>query len=73
MGGMLDSTTPPASMFRIIEALQRSNKDFDLILLPSLGHAGSSYLTRRTWDYFLKHLRGVTLDREFLLKTWRDI
>ena len=56
--GMLDWCTPPASAFRLIEALQRANKDFDMLLLPNLGHEGSHYITRRVFNYFVEHLLG---------------
>lgn len=65
MGGMLDTSAPPAATFRVIEALQKANKDFDLILLPNLGHRASNYLIRRTWDYLVHHLLEEKAPREF--------
>jgi dipeptidyl aminopeptidase/acylaminoacyl peptidase len=56
MCGMLDFCTLPANTFRVVEALQKANKDFDLIMLPSLGHGMSQYLVRRAWDYLVRHL-----------------
>ena len=63
--GMLDAVVPPAIPFRIIEALQKANKDFDLVLLPTMGHSTSSYGIRRSWDYFIKHLQGNEPPKEF--------
>ncbi len=54
--GMVDLCVPPASVFRVVEALRKSNKEFDLILLPEHGHSVSSYLTRRSWDYLVRHM-----------------
>ncbi len=65
--GMLDQSTPPASIFRVVEALQKANKDFDMLLLPSLGHDLSSYLSRRMWDYFVIHLMGEEPPKEYRL------
>ena len=66
--GMLDNATPVTSAFRVIEALRLANKDFDLLLLPNLGHAGScAYMIRRTWDYFVRHLQQVEPPKEFEL------
>lgn len=65
--GMLDTTTPPACLFRVIEALQKANKDFDLLLLPNHGHGFSSYVTRRIWDYLVKHLLDAEPPKEFPL------
>jgi len=69
--GLLDVCVPPAATFRLIEALQKANKDFDLILLPNVGHASSpDYLTRRTWDYLVKHLLGVEPPERFKLTSF---
>ena len=67
LNGMLDICTPPASVFRIAEALQKANKDFDMVLLPNLGHGFSSYIVRRTWDYFVQHLLDEEPPKEFQL------
>ena len=67
--GMMDFCTLPANTFRLIEALQKSNKDFDLIMLPNLGHGYSDYLIRRAWDYFVTHLKGEEPPREFRLSS----
>jgi len=56
--GMLDILDVPAATFRMVEALQKANKDFDLLLLPNQKHAGSRhpYTTRRILDFFVRHL-----------------
>lgn len=71
-GGMLDYITPPATMFRLVEALQKANKDFDMVLLPNVGHACSSYLIRRAWDYLVRHLQEVDPPRSFKLTSVWD-
>ena len=58
VGGSISAT------FRVIDALQKANKDFDLLLLPD---APSSYLTRRAWDYLVIHLQNVEPPKEFKL------
>ena len=66
--GLLDNCILPAATFRFVEALQKANKDFDLILQPSMGHVSSSdYLTRRVWDYLIRHLLKVEPPKEFKL------
>lgn len=57
--GMLDADMPPAATFRLIDALQNANKDFDMLLLTNDGHEISSYALRRTWDYLVTHLQGL--------------
>jgi len=69
MHGMLDTTIPPTAMFRVIDELQKANKDFDMLLLPDFGHAVSNYLTRRTWDYLVRHLLDQDPPKEFKLNS----
>lgn len=66
----LDRKTNASTTWRIVEALQKANKDFDLLMLPthdgSSGHTGSRhYAWRRTCDYFVRNLLGVEPPREF--------
>jgi dipeptidyl-peptidase-4 len=70
MHGMLDILDVPAATFRMIEAFQKANKDFDLIMLPNHQHAGSRhpYVMRRIWDFFVKHLLGEEPPAGFDLK-----
>ena len=65
--GMLDTCVPPAIVFRMVEALQKANKDFDLVLLPSMGHSTTGYGIRRAWDYLVEHLQGNEPPKEFKL------
>ena len=64
--GMLDLLSPPAGTFRMVEALQAANKDFELLVLPNQKHAGSQnpYVVRKIWDFFVRHLQGVEPPRE---------
>ena len=72
--GMLDDgTTPPAITFRMVEALQKVNKDFDLLMLPNVGHSKNSYMIRRIWDYFVRYLQRTEPPKEFKLTTARDL
>ena len=66
MVGLLDYV-PPAATFRIVEALQKANKDFDLVVEPNWGYSASSYQIRRAWDYLVQHLKGDQPPKEFLL------
>lgn len=80
MHGMIDAMSHPAGTFRLIEALQKANKDFDMLLLPNEGvdggaggHLDANYAFRRTWDYFVQHLQGVEPPKEFRLTASNDI
>lgn len=66
--GMMDNNVPPYNTLLVVEALQKANKDFDLIIFPSSAHGYgqySPYMMRRRWDYFVRHLRGLEPPKEF--------
>ena len=65
--GMLDTEVPPTSTLRLIEALQRANKDFEMLLLPSDHHDMSSYALRRIWDFLVRNLLKHEPPKEFSL------
>ena len=61
--GTMDDNVNPASTIRLVDALIKNNKDFDLIIIPTSRHGFrgeySDYFTRKKWDYFVKHLHAV--------------
>ncbi len=61
--GAMDDNVNPASTVRLVDALIKNNKDFNLIIIPPNRHGFrgeySDYFTRKKWDYFVKHLHGV--------------
>jgi dipeptidyl-peptidase 4 len=64
--GTMDDNVPPYNTLLVVDALIKANKDFDLILFPNRGHGlGESYMVRRRWDYFVKHLLGAEPPKEF--------
>lgn len=64
---LLDVDHLPANTLRLVDALQNANKDFDLILFPTLGHDLSGYQIRRGWDFFVKNLLKKDPPLEFNL------
>jgi len=58
MHGDMDCNNPPAQTLRLVDALIRHNKDFDLVMVPEAGHQLPPYAMRRAWDYFVTHLAG---------------
>ena len=59
--GELDDNAHPYGSLRLVDALVKADKDFDLVIIPGAEHAlvGSQhYAFRRTWDYFVRHLHG---------------
>jgi len=69
--GMMDNNVPPYNVYLVIDALNKANKDYDLVLFPHSSHgfgAYNPYMMRRRWDYFVKHLQGVTTPKEYNLR-----
>ena len=58
--GENDNNVPPESTYRVVDALIKANKDFDLLVVPGMGHSdGGFYGRRKKRDFFVKHLLGV--------------
>jgi dipeptidyl aminopeptidase/acylaminoacyl peptidase len=68
--GMMDNNVPPSNTMLVVEALQKANKSFDLVLFPNSAHGFgqySSYMMRRRWDYFVENLLGMEPPKDYLL------
>ena len=59
--GELDENVDPASSFQVANALQKADKDFELLVVMGAGHgaAETPYGSRRRADFFVRHLLGV--------------
>ena len=68
--GMMDNNVPPYNTLLVVEALEKANKDYDLIIFPNSAHGFGNYtpyMTRRRWDYFVKNLLGAEPPHEYAL------
>lgn len=57
--GAVDDDVHMALTLQLAEALIQANKDFDLLIMPSLDHKNfweNGYVIRKSWDYFAQHL-----------------
>ncbi len=71
MHGTMDDNVPPNNTLLVVDALIRSNKDFDLLMIPNAKHgygAANNYVTRRRWDYFVKYLADGVPPHEYQMK-----
>ncbi len=61
--GAMDDNVNPASTIRLVDALIKNNKDFDLIIMPPSHHGYrgvyGDYFTRKRWDYFVRYLHDI--------------
>jgi dipeptidyl aminopeptidase/acylaminoacyl peptidase len=73
--GMMDDNVPPYNTMLVVEALEKANKDFDLIIFPNSRHGYGDYATymmRRRWDYFVKNLLNAQPPHEYEFKVSPD-
>ncbi len=61
--GDMDDNVHPANTMRLVDALIKGNKQFDMLILPNVNHniETNPYYERITQNYFLKHLMGAQL------------
>jgi dipeptidyl aminopeptidase/acylaminoacyl peptidase len=59
MTGDMDCNNPPAETLRVVDALMKAGKDFDMLVVPDAGHQRSTYTIKRSWDYFVRNLLGA--------------
>jgi dipeptidyl aminopeptidase/acylaminoacyl peptidase len=59
--GEVDANVDPASTMQVVRALVQADKDFELLVLPGVGHgaAETPYGSRRRRDFLVRHLLGV--------------
>jgi dipeptidyl-peptidase-4 len=68
--GMMDNNVPPYNTLLVVEALEKANKDYDLVIFPNSAHGYgeySLYMTRRRWDYFVRYLLGAEPPAQYKL------
>lgn len=69
--GGIDENVNPSATFKLAEALVQAGKEFDMLIFPSQHHGYqgkvSDYFTKKLWNYFVEHLRGVKPIWEFEL------
>jgi dipeptidyl aminopeptidase/acylaminoacyl peptidase len=61
MAGELDKNVDPASTMQMVNALVKTNKNFELLVMPGQGHGvlSTPYGWRRLEDFFERNLGGV--------------
>lgn len=69
--GMMDDNVPPYNTLLVVEALEKANKSFDLVIFPNSAHGYgpySAYMMRRRWDYFVQHLLGAEPPKDYKMQ-----
>lgn len=69
--GMMDDNVPPYNTLLVVEALEKANKSFDLVIFPNSAHGYgpySPYMMRRRWDYFVQYLLDATPPKDYKMQ-----
>ncbi|MCP5023564.1 MAG: prolyl oligopeptidase family serine peptidase [bacterium] len=59
--GDMDNNVHPAGTMRLVDALIKADKRFDMLIIPGKRHGYgnySAYFTQRKWEFFAEHLLG---------------
>jgi len=73
--GLMDNNVPPYNTLLVIDALEKANKDYDLVIFPNSPHGYGPmdpYMMRRRWDYFVTNLMGGVPPHEYKMKPKTD-
>jgi len=58
--GEMDKNVDPSSTMQLVNALIKAKKQFDLLVVPGMGHgSGGAYGEVKRFDFFVHHLLGV--------------
>ena len=71
ISGLLEFQTPTGT-FRLVDALQKANKDFDLLILPRQSTDPTGYTMRRDWDFMVRNLQGLEPPKGFKIEMHSD-
>ena len=59
--GEMDDNVDPSTTYQVCNALIKAKKDFELVVLPGVGHTmGEEYGEHKRYDFFVKNIMGVT-------------
>ncbi len=61
--GSIDNNVPPSNTYLMVNALMNANRNFSMLVVPNERHhygPHTPYVTRRCWDFFVRHLAGNT-------------
>ena len=59
--GELDDNVDPASSMKVVDALIKANKEFEMFIVPGAHHTmGEDWGEHKRYDFFVRHLLGLT-------------
>ncbi|MDX2058277.1 MAG: prolyl oligopeptidase family serine peptidase [Gemmatimonadales bacterium] len=73
MTGDMDTNVHPSMTFRLVDALIKAGKDFDMLVVPDAEHGLPAYTIKKRWDYFVRWLAGGEPDRNHRMASCDDL
>jgi dipeptidyl aminopeptidase/acylaminoacyl peptidase len=67
MHGDMDTNVHPQMTLRLVDALIKAEKDFDMLIVPDASHGLPNYTIKKRWDYFVRWLMGSEPDLSYHL------
>lgn len=59
--GELDDNIDPSSSMKVVDALIKANKEFEMFIVPGAHHTmGEDWGEHKRYDFFVRHLLGLT-------------
>jgi dipeptidyl aminopeptidase/acylaminoacyl peptidase len=72
MHGDMDTNVHPSMTLRLVDALIKAEKDFDLLIVPDAPHGLPNYTIKKRWDYFVRWLLGTEPPRDYHMLKCED-
>ena len=73
MHGDMDTNVHPAMTLRLVDALIKAGKDFDMLIVPDAPHGLPTYTIKKRWDYFVRWLLGAEPPRDYHMNSCDDL
>ena len=73
--GEIDNNVHPANTMRLVDALIKANKRFDMLVMPGVRHGHADRTAYFNWiraDYFCRHLLGQSADSVDIVELNRE-
>lgn len=68
--GELDDNVDPASTMQVVNALEKANKEFELVVIPGAHHTmGEDFGEHKRYDFFVRNLMGINPPKWSEVKT----
>jgi len=66
----MDTNVHPAEIYRMANALEKAQKDFQMMIIPNYSHGitHNPFYIKLKWNFFVKNLKGKTPPANFKIE-----